>query len=342
MEVPLPSYGTEERGAMVDDAPPVTQENRQRHPQAIVVLAAGGTIAMSSDPGSGATPSIDAASLTAGLGVEARQIKLVPGVHLGLDDALDIAREAVAEAASGRGVVVTSGTDTLEELAVLTDVLHGGDAPIVFTGAIRPASAAGADGPANLADAVAVAGAAPGGTYVVFGGEIHAAREARKVDSTSPRAFGSPRTGPLGYAAEGRVSIATTPVRPARVLAPAGLDFRVPIVPTWLGDEGALVRAAAADADAVVLVALGAGHVPPAVLDVVSNLTVPVAVAVRPERGAMLHETYGFRGAESDLRAAGVIPAATASPQAVRMRLLAALGAKLAGADLRAALDDLA
>jgi L-asparaginase len=303
--------------------------------RAVTVLAAGGTIAMRAESGSGATPALDADALTSGLGVSARSVRRLPGAQLGLDDALAIAREAADEAGSNRGVVVTSGTDTLEELAVLTDALHAGDTPIVFTGAIRPASSAGADGPANLIDAVAVARAAPGGVYVVFGGEVHAAREARKRDSTSPAAFASPRTGPLGYVAEGRVSLHARAPRPV-VLSPTTLGFRVPVVATFLGDDGSFLPA---DVDGLVLVALGAGHVPPPVLDALSAVNVPVVACVRPERGALLHETYGFRGAEGDLRAAGVIPAATASPQAARMRLLAALGA---GADPRSALSDLA
>jgi L-asparaginase len=289
---------------------------------------------MQGDSASGATPSLGATALVEGLDVDARDVLNLPGAQLSLDDALLIAREAAAEAAKGRGVVVTTGTDTLEELAVLSDVLHGGDRAIVFTGAIRPASAAGADGPANLADAVAVAARAPGGVYVVFAGEIHAARDARKTDSVSPRAFSSPRTGPAGFVSEGRVALDAPPVRPL-TLQPQSLRFAVPIAPTFLGDDGS---AFPRDADGIVLVALGAGHVPPPVLDAVEAATVPVVATVRPERGALAHRIYGFRGAEGDLRAAGVIPAGTASPQAARIRLLAALGA---GANPHAALSDL-
>jgi L-asparaginase len=310
------------------------------HMRKVTLLAVGGTIAMAADQRSGAVPAHGAEALLSAAGVEvaaARSVRSLPGVHLSLDDALAIAREAVAAAEAGDGVVVTTGTDTLEELAVLTGVLNGTGAPIVFTGAIRPASSLGADGPANLADAVAVAGAAPAGTYVVFAGEIHAAREARKVDSVSPRAFGSPRTGPAGHVAEGHVRL-DAPRAPNRTpLDVRSLDgLSVPIVPTWLGDDGALL-AAALDSrpDAVVLVALGAGHVSPGVLARVRDASVPIGVAVRPERGAFLRSTYGFEGAEGDLRDAGVLPMATCSPQAARMRLLAALGAGLRGEALR-------
>ena len=301
----------------------------------------GGTIAMSADSPSGATPAHDAAALAVAAGVEvaaARSIRGLPGAQLTLADALEVARAAAAEAAGATGVVVTTGTDTLEELAALCEAVHGGDAPLVLTGAIRPASSPGADGPANLVDAVAVAAQAPAGTYVVFGGEIHAACEARKVDATSPRAFGSPRTGPVGYVAEGRLDLPAPPPR-TPPLAVQALDLFVPIVPTWLGDDGRLLRAAFDLApDGLVLVALGAGHVPPPVLAALREAPCPVAVAVRPERGAVLHETYGFEGAEGDVRASGAIPAGTLSPQAARMRLLAALGAGLAGADLAATL----
>ena len=278
--------------------------------------------------GARAVPALDAEALTAGLSVEARSVCNLPGAQMTLADVVAVAREALAEARAGRGVVVTHGTDTLEETAVLVDACHDAPAPIVFTGAIRPSGTEGADGSRNLADAVAAAGAARTeglGTLVCFAGELHAARTVRKTDSVSPRAFGSPQTGPVGYVGEGRVAVRARPQRPAPVPLPAALDARVPIVPTWLGDDGAPLAAALTDADGVVLVALGAGHVAPAVLAALRTAEVPVAVTVRPERGALLHDTYGFEGAEGDLRAAGVIDAAHLSPQAARMLLTLAL-----------------
>ena len=290
--------------------------------------------------GSGAAPTLDAAALVAavpGLAVdEVRTVRSLPSVQLTGADVLEIARAAATEAAKGHGVVLTSGTDTLEELAVLCEALLApGGGPVVLTGAIRPASEPGADGPANIRDAVAVARAAPAGAYVVFAGEVHAAARARKVDSTSPRAFGSPRGGPLGFAGEDRVELHTAPPAPLG-LDVARLDFTVPIVHTWLADDASLVHAALAlPADALVLVTLGAGHLAPAVLDAISGVSVPIVACVRPERGALLHETYGFHGSERDLRATGVVGAAHLSPQAARMRVLACLGAGLDADALR-------
>jgi L-asparaginase len=315
----------------------------------VTVLSAGGTIAMA---GARALPALDADGLVAAVaplaevdGLRTRSLLDLPGAHVSAADALAIARAALEETAAGRGVVITHGTDTIEETAVLCDILHAGREPIVVTGAIRPSSALGADGPANLYDAVTAAGAAQTaglGVLVAFAGELHAARAVRKVASTSPAAFGSPLTGPIGAAGEGRVRIFSAPLRPPPFAFPDRLDARVPIVPTYLGDDGDGLRAALRDgADAVVFVALGAGHVAPAVLRALRDVAaaVPVAITVRPPRGALLHDTYGFEGAEADLRSGGGLPAASLSPQAARMILLAALGAGAANAALAAALD---
>jgi L-asparaginase len=303
----------------------------------VTVLAAGGTIAMTGD--GRAVPQLDAAALVAAVpaladvpGLQARTLGTWPGVLVSAADALDIARAAAAVAAGGRGVVVTHGTDTVEETALLCDLLHGADAPIVLTGAIRPASAAGADGPANLLDAVHAAGdpATAGlGALVAFAGELHAAREVRKVDSVSPRAFASPRTGPLGRVSEHRVEVWSAPAR-RPPLPVAQLDARVEIVAAGLGADGALIEAAvAAGVDGLVAVLLGAGHAPPAFLAACAAAAaqLPVVACVRPESGRILRSTYGFEGAERDVRAAGLILAPALSPAAARMTLMACLGA---------------
>jgi L-asparaginase len=320
------------------DDPAVSQplSGSEQAPRPVRVIAAGGTIAMR---GERAVPALDASELVeqlpqvAGFRLEAESVLSLPSTHLSLADALDLARRTGAAAAAGEGVVLTTGTDTMEEVAVLCGLMYGGDAPIVITGANRPGSAPGADGPANLLDAIILArapAAAGLGVVVAFGGEVHAAMTVRKIDSTGPVAFGSPTAGPVGRIVEGRVWLHATPRRPAP-LPVQHLDRRVTTVTTWLGDDGALLRHAAEISDAVVLIALGAGHLPPAVLDVLREATerVPVVITCRPDRSSMLFATYGFDGAERDLRASGAICAPFLSAAAARMALLACLGAGL-------------
>ena len=301
------------------------------------LLAVGGTISML---GERAVPTLDADALleyVPGLaavpGLQAETLLGVPGAQLTLAQALEVADRAAETTAAGDGVVITTGTDTLEELAVLCALLARGQAPIVLTGANRPSSRPGADGGANLLDAVAVAGArqaAALGALVVFGGEIHDAMTVRKVDSTGPAAFASPITGPLGRVVEGRVWIHARPVRPAQLSVPA-LTHRVYTVTAGLGDDGALLDAIEDRADGLVVVALGAGHLPPMMMSGLRRVAsrLPVVITCRPERASMLFETYGFEGSEADLRTSEALCAPFLSAAAARMMLLACLGAGL-------------
>ena len=187
--------------------------------RSVRLLIAGGTIAMSGSPARPSLEVIDALAEQAGSSVEPEVFLLAPSVHFSPADALSLCRRAVAVAGEGTPVVVTHGTDLLEEVAFLCDLIHDGDAPIVFTGAMRTASAPGADGPANLQAAVGVAAseAARGlGVLVAFAGAIHAARFVRKTDSTSVAAFTSPQSGPVGYVEEGRVTLHMRPRRHPR------------------------------------------------------------------------------------------------------------------------------
>jgi len=327
--------------------PPVTQCASGSEPatRAVRLLAAGGTIAMR---GERAVPALDAGELVeqlpqvAGFHLEAETVLSVPSTHLTLTDALDLARRACAAAAGNAGVVLTTGTDTMEEVAVLCGLMYGGDAPIVITGANRPGSAPGADGPANLLDAIILArapAAAGLGVVVAFGGEVHAAMTVRKIDSTGPVAFGSPTAGPVGRIVEGRVWLHATPRRPSP-LPVRRLHHRVTTVSTGLGDDGAMLRDAAEISDGIVLIALGAGHLSKEVLAELrpAAARVPVVITCRPDRSSMLFATYGFDGAERDLRASGAICAPFLSPAAARMALLSCLGADLDRAGIATAL----
>ena len=206
----------------------------------------------------------------------------------------------------------------------------------MLTGANRPASRPGADGPANLLDAVALAAAeaAAGlGAVVVFGGEILAATSARKVQDTRSDTFAAPVAGPIGRVVEGRVWLHARPLRHP-VLDPRAISHVVPIVTAALGEPGDLLRAAAQSADGLVVEAFGAGHLTPGMLHALRDavVRVPVVVIVAPERGSMMHATYGHEGSS---RAYGpgsadacAVPAPLAA-RAARIALMCCLGAGL-------------
>src|SRR5207237_7610976 len=114
------------------------------------------------------------------------------------------------------GVGVTHGTDTMEESVYLVDRLLDADLPVVLTGAQRGADQPDSDGPRNFRDAIRVAAAPEArgrGAMIAFAGELHAAREARKVHTSALRAFGSPGFGPLGHVDGERVLFRRRPDR---------------------------------------------------------------------------------------------------------------------------------
>jgi L-asparaginase len=307
----------------------------------VVLFTLGGTIASTPAAG-GVVPRLTGADLLtsvpgldrAGLEVQVNDFRQVPSSSLTIGDILDLAAAIRDQVSAGAdGVVVSQGTDTIEETVFLLDLLYDGEAPVVFTGAMRHPMLAGADGPANLLAAVTVAASPQArglGCLVVFGDEIHAARFVRKAHTTSVTAFISPPTGPLGVVAEGRPVVLTRPVRrPALPALPAppsaaapGRDIRTGLVTMVLGDDGTLLDAAAGRFDGLVVAGYGAGHVPEVLVARLGDLArrIPVVLASRTGAGMVLTRTYGYPGSELDLRDRGLIGAGFLDP--IKARLL--------------------
>jgi len=323
-------------------------------PPRIAVFTLGGTIAMMTEPGSpGAAPVLGASQLLGSVpglpGLPASPVlhdfRQLPSSALTIGDVLDLSDAIAAELEAGcAGAVVVQGTDTIEETSFLLDLLHRGDQPVVVTGAMRTRDAAGADGPANMLAAIQAA-ASPDlaglGVLVVFADEIHAARHVRKAHATSIGAFVSPSAGPVGHVIEGRVRLLARPVRPVVALpdgaggaggsgangagAGAAPDVRIGLVTMALGDDGAMLRAAA-DAgvlDGLVVAGFGAGHVPPGVAEILYELAsrMPVVIASRTGAGTVLEGTYGWVGSEIDLTSRDVISAGFLDPPKARLLL---------------------
>lgn len=306
----------------------------------VAVGALGGTIASSSADGSEVVPTLSAerlADAVPGLAdvaaVHAETLAMLPSPSLDettVLHALCWAREQVEGGAAG--VVLTQGTDTLEETAYLLDLFWDRPEPLVVTGAMRSPQAAGADGPANLLVAVrAAATAASGdrGVLVAFDDELHQARWVAKTDSVSTGAFRSPVFGPIGRYVEGEVLYGVAARRPVPVSL-RGLRARleerlphVPLVATHLGDKGdVLDLVSGATADGVVVAGFGAGHVSAEMAEAVGRAAavMPVVFASRTGAGPTGRAMYGYPGSEVDLVRRGAIAAGWLPP--VKARLL--------------------
>ncbi|NEE03733.1 asparaginase [Phytoactinopolyspora halotolerans] len=315
----------------------------------VKVLTTGGTIA--SRPRGADVVASDGPDelLTAvdvdGVAVQAEEIVRVGSYGIGDEELRRIARSAVVAAGANDGVVVTHGTDTMEETAFLTDLVHAGGTPIVFTGAQRHAGEADRDGPRNLNDAVRLA-AHPGmrtaGVTICMAGNAWPARFATKAHTLAADAFAAPSSGPVAICHGGDVRVVARPDRPAG-FALSVLDAplpRVDVVSAYAGADGTLVRAAIeAGARGIVVAALGAGNVPPSMAkEIRAAVEVGIATVVTSRTGAgPVVPRYGGAGGGADLVRSGAILGGTLRPAHARLVLalaLATAGSQAGVADL--------
>jgi L-asparaginase len=319
----------------------------------ISVGALGGTIAMGTVAGrSGVVPTLTAESLVGSIPelgsvapIRATTLSKLPGASLAPRDVLDALDWAVTEIESGSaGVVIAQGTDTLEETAYLADLHWSRPEPLVFTGAMRSPRQPSADGPANLVAACRVAASAACrrvGVLVVLDDQIHQARAVRKDHSTALSAFASPTVGPLGTLIEGRVSIHRQPYPRSTLTRPTS-DPYVPVLETFLGDDGSTLRAVVgAGARGVTIAAFGVGHVSAPMATEIERTArdIPVVVSSRARAGGTLRNTYGFEGSEMDLVKRGAILSGMLDHRKSRILLWALLAGGLSIHEIKAAFE---
>lgn len=239
--------------------------------------------------------------------------------------------EAALAAADVAGVVVTHGTDTMEETAYFLNLVVKSDKPVVLVGAMRPATAISADGPMNLYNALAVAAhpdAAGRGVLVVANDEIHFAREIVKTNTTQLGTFKSPNRGLAGLVNAGRIHFFSPPARPhtsatAFSLADVTALPRVDIIYAHAGLGRALIDAAVAQGAAgLVIAGVGDGNMSSAALAACADAVTRGVAVVRSSRtGGGVVE----RNIEVDDDPLGFIAADELNPQKARILLMLGL-----------------
>lgn len=297
----------------------------------LAVIHTGGTIASRPDPGGpGLTPQeAPAVPGLPGVTVTTHQPFRLPSPHVTPGHMLRLARLIERLAPDADGIVVTHGTDTLEETAFFLHLALATDVPVLLTGSMRHAEEVSWDGPGNLLDAAHVAlhpESRGRGPLVVFGGDLFDARTVTKVHTSAVDAFGG-YPGPIGRIDRtGEMAHLRFFARPeARpVYAPARVDARVEILYAYAGWQGEGYAEAAARADGLVIAALGTGNLPAELLPLVAasaGAGQPVVIATRTHAGPIL-PVYGYPGGGATLVAAGAIPASFLNAHKARLLLL--------------------
>jgi L-asparaginase len=322
----------------------------------VAVVFTGGTISMTADPAAGgARPALGGAELlaSAGLGdaveVLALDLGRTPASHFSMGDLVRIvtsARRTLASDPTFVGAVVVQGTDTMDEAAIAYDLLWDDERPLVVTGAMRTADAPGADGPANLRDAIAVAADRLFrglGAVVVLNGEVHAADSVVKMHTTAVDAFASPDTGPIGRVDRGSPRLLRRPVGRRRLSAPAGAIPPVALVIAAVGLDGSAIDGAVAGgARGVVVEATGSGNTHPAILAAAERAMASGVAVVLASRvpGGRVTTGYAFPGGGATWATAGAILAGRLTGPKARVALSLGLAAGLDRSGLARLLAD--
>ena len=308
----------------------------------LLLIATGGTISQGrSEPGGEQRPWLSAADLLARTAIQTDHLHCLDlpypdGVISSGTELLTLARVIERAARKGMdGIVVTHGTDALEEVAYAIDEMLSGTVPLVFTGAMRPSWAADYDGAQNLEQAVRVAARLlpEYGTLVTLRGDIFEAWSVYKSDTVALDAFTARRGAPSGRVNERRVELGWRPTRWNRLgRLPQAMPYSIPILTLGVGDDAALLRLvgqrAGRSIDGLVVASLGAGSIPPTALGPLRRLAdagLPVVCCSGAPSGPTAATEY-YPGMYTELVEAGLIIENFLSPRKARVRLMLSLG----------------
>lgn len=308
--------------------------------QKVVILTTGGTIAMKSGPDGSLVPAVsgrDLVDAVPGLShyanIEVLEFSNIPSCQMTPQKMFALAGRTrdILEEPDVAGIVITHGTDTLEETAYFLDMILDSEKPVVVTGAMRGAADLSADGPRNILCAVKAASARETrgmGALVLLNEQLHAAGQVTKTHTANPAAFASPWQGPVGYVDEDRIIITRKPAR-GKKLSPAKLGGEVYLLKMCAGSDDLLINVLIErKAAGIVIEGFGRGHVPPAVqkamIRAVKN-DMPVVLVSRCGAGRP-YWSYGYEGGGKISHENGIIFAGDLTGPKARLRLMLALG----------------
>ena len=314
-------------------------------PKKILVLHTGGTISMQADASGAVVTSSDnpmnhVSNPLEGIQVHTLDFFNLPSPHIKPKHMLALYQKIKEEAANYDGVVITHGTDTLEETAYFLDTMEIPRIPIVLTGAMRSSNELGSDGVYNYLSALRVASddkAIDKGVLVVMNDEIHAAKYVTKTHTTNVSTFQTPTHGPLGLIMKQEILYFKT-AEPRVRFDLDRIEGLVPIITVYAGMTDELLDMLDWDkVDGLIIQAFGAGNIPKETAQKLESLLhkgIPVALVSRCFNG-IAEPVYAYQGGGVQLQKAGVLFVKELNAQKARLKLLIALNAGLTGEALK-------
>ncbi|MFC0188515.1 asparaginase [Fictibacillus aquaticus] len=304
----------------------------------ILLIHTGGTIAMAEDKQNGGVNTQNSHPLENTVReleelahISSENFLNVPSPHVTPEHMLDLGKfiQKRLDQDAFDGVVITHGTDTLEETAFLLDLILKTSVPVIVTGAMRSSNEHGSDGPYNLISSIKVAASdqsAGKGVLVVFNEEIHTAKNVTKTHTSNIATFQSPQYGPIGIVTKRGVFFHHTPVKSACISITA-LSKKVLLLKAYAGMDGTLIENAAKGIDGLVIEALGQGNLPPGTVPSLMRLISegkPVVLVSRCFNG-IVQDIYSYEGGGKKLKEAGLIFSNGLNGQKARLKLMVAL-----------------
>lgn len=256
----------------------------------------------------------------------------LPSPHMTPSEMMNLSKfvKSILERDDISGVVVTHGTDTLEETSYFLDLTLESEKPILITGSMRSGSELGYDGPSNLAAAIctAISEKAIGkGVIVCFNGELHCASEVTKANAMSLNAFVTPSFGPIGIVDNNEVIFYRNVDKKATIDV-TELKAKVELIKCVTGQDSSFIDfCIEKGANGIVIEAMGRGNVPPDMMDGIERAikkNITIVMVSRCFEGRVF-TSYGYRGGGMELRNLGVILGDNLPGQKARIKLMLAL-----------------